>query len=180
MLKGLFDFSGALILVLVLSPFLVLVMLFIWLAERKSALFVQDRVGVNKRIFRIYKFRTMHDGEITPIGKVLRRTGIDELPQLLNILIGQMSFVGPRPLTVADLERLGWNDDFHSMRWEVRPGIVGLAQLTPVCHKKMSWFYDVVYIKKRTIWLDIKIVLIAGIIPLVGKQKVKNWIHGVR
>lgn len=180
MLKGLLDLLFAFILLLILSPFLIILVVFIWIVERKSAFFIQSRVGKNKVLFRIYKFRTMHNGEITVIGKVLRRTGIDELPQLLNILIGQMSFVGPRPLTMGDLERLGWNDDFHAQRWNVKPGIVGLAQLTPVCHKKMSWFYDQVYISKRTVLLDFKIVLIAAVIPLVGKQKVKNWIHGKR
>lgn len=152
----------------------------IWIDERNTAFFIQERVGENKVIFQIYKFRTMHAGQVTPIGKVLRRTGIDELPQLINILIGHMSFVGPRPLTQSDLDRLGWNDLFHSKRWHVKPGIVGLAQLTPVCHKKMSWFYDQLYLKKRTLMLDLKIVFIAAIIPLVGKQKVKNWIHGER
>ena len=180
MLKGLLDFLFALSLLLLLSPFLILVILLIWIAERKSSFFLQDRVGKNKRLFRIYKFRTMLDGQITPIGKVLRRTGIDELPQMVNILIGQMSFVGPRPLTQADLERLGWNDEFHKKRWSVKPGIVGLAQLAPVCHKKMSWFYDQLYLKKQTIGLYFKIVMAAASIPLVGKQKVKHWIHGKR
>lgn len=120
----------------------------------------------------------MSNGQITAIGKVLRKTGIDELPQLVNILFNQMSFVGPRPLTESDIRRLEWNDSFHEKRWSVKPGIVGLAQLAPVCHKKMSWFYDQLYLKNQSFWLDIKIIIGAALIPLVGKQTVKNWIHG--
>lgn len=122
----------------------------------------------------------MLNQKITPLGKVLRKTGIDELPQLVNILKGQMSFVGPRPLTAKDIKRLGWDSAYYNQRWSVRPGIVGLAQLTPVCHKKMSWFYDQLYIKSQSQWLDFKILVCATIIPIVGKQKVKNWIHGAR
>lgn len=93
-------------------------------------------MGAGKRDFTILKLRTMKNNEITFIGKIFRRTGLDELPQLWNILFGQMSFVGPRPLTKADAERLGWNDQFHAVRWKVKPGLTGLAQLSPVCHRK--------------------------------------------
>jgi lipopolysaccharide/colanic/teichoic acid biosynthesis glycosyltransferase len=164
----------------ILTPFLIMIVLIIWIVERKRAFFFQNRVGRNKKEFKIYKFRTMANDEITPIGKVLRRTGIDELPQLLNILKGEMSFVGPRPLTKSDILRLNWDADFFDKRWSVRPGIVGLAQLAPVCHKKMSWFYDQLYLKKQNLYLDFKILAAAAIIPVVGKQTVKNWIHGKR
>lgn len=153
-------------------------MLIILIAERKSAFFTQERLGKYKKPFTIYKFRTMTDQKITVIGKVLRKTGIDELPQLLNILIGQMSFVGPRPLTESDIIRLGWDRKYYEKRWSVNPGIVGLAQLTPVCHKKMSWFYDSLYLKNQSLFLDLKIIIAAALIPLVGKQRVKKWIHG--
>ena len=153
-------------------------MVVIWIAERKSAFFTQERLGKNKTPFTIYKFRTMTNQEITVVGRILRKTGIDELPQLLNILIGQMSFVGPRPLTESDIVRLGWDKVYYQKRWSVNPGIVGLAQLTPVCHKKMSWFYDQLYLKKQSLFLDLKIIIAAALIPIVGKQTVKKWIHG--
>ena len=107
MLKIVLDIGLAFIVLIVLSPILALVTLMILVAERKSPFFVQNRIGYNKDEFRINKFRTMHKQKITPIGKVLRKTGIDELPQLLNILKRQMSFVGPRPLTSEDIMRLG-------------------------------------------------------------------------
>ena len=119
----------------------------------------------------------MRNNKVTRFGKVMRRTGIDELPQLVNIIFMQMSFVGPRPLTQADIERLEWNDAYYHQRWSVKPGLVGLAQLSPVCSRKMSWFLDLFYIRNRTIFLDIKIISCASIIPLVGKKKVINWFH---
>lgn len=178
MLKIGFDICIALLVLVGLSPILLIVILIILIVERKAPFFFQDRIGLRRGAFKIYKFRTMLNNEITPLGKILRKTGIDELPQLVNIIKGQMSFVGPRPLTKNDIERLGWDRDYYDHRWSVRPGIVGLAQLTPVCHKKMSWFYDQLYIKTRSIWLDFKILTAAVLIPFVGKQTVKNWIHG--
>lgn len=180
MIKSIFDRVFAVLFLLILSPILLFIIVLIVVVEKETPFFVQNRVGKHKRLFNVYKMRTMKNEKITKIGKVLRQTGIDELPQLFNIVKGEMSFVGPRPLTPNDIERLEWNTAYYQIRWSVLPGIVGLAQLTPVCHKKMSWFYDQLYIKKQTIGLDVKILLIASIIPLVGKKNVKKWIHGAR
>ena len=180
MIKLILDIMGAFIALMVLSPFLIIVILSIWVVERKPAFFIQVRIGKNKEEFRIYKFRTMWEDKITGIGRILRKTGIDELPQLVNIVKGDMSFVGPRPLTFSDIKRLEWDTAYYNKRWGVGPGIVGLAQLAPVCHKKMSWFYDQLYLEKQSIALDIRIMIAAAVIPLVGKQTVKNWIHGKR
>ncbi|MFT5820314.1 MAG: lipopolysaccharide/colanic/teichoic acid biosynthesis glycosyltransferase [Crocinitomix sp.] len=177
-MKIVLDICFALLVLIALSPVLLIVILLILIVERKAPFFFQNRIGLKKTEFKIYKFRTMLNNKTTPLGRVLRKTGIDELPQLVNIIKGQMSFVGPRPLTQNDIQRLGWDNTYYNHRWSVRPGIAGLAQLTPVCHKKMSWFYDQLYIKSRTIWLDFKILAAAVLIPLLGKQTVKNWIHG--
>jgi len=177
-MKALLDIIGSFIALVVLFPVLFITALLILIAEQKTPFFPQERIGKNKRPFTIYKFRTMLGGKITPIGLVLRRTGIDELPQLINILCGQMSFIGPRPLTASDISRLGWDTPFYSKRWSLRPGIVGLAQLAPVCHKKMSWFYDRYYCENQSLLLDFRILVAALFVPFVGKQKVKNWIHG--
>lgn len=119
----------------------------------------------------------MKDGEVTFVGRVLRRTGIDELPQLINILKGDMSFIGPRPLTLADIERLEWDSAYYEKRWELRPGIVGLAQLSPICHKKMSWYLDKYYIQEQSMLLDMKILFSSILIPFVGKSQMKKWMH---
>jgi lipopolysaccharide/colanic/teichoic acid biosynthesis glycosyltransferase len=180
MIKTGLDRLFALIALLVLSPIFIIISLIIWLFEQKPAFFLQNRVGTNKNEFTIYKFRTMADGKITFIGNVLRKTGIDELPQLLNILKGDMAFVGPRPLTMQDIVRLEWNTPYYNERWSISPGIVGLAQLAPACNKKMSWFYDKLYLEKKSFGLDVKIILAASLIPFVGKSYVKKWIHGKR
>lgn len=180
MVKMILDTCLAAVLSVVLSPVFLLILLLLLLVERQSPFFFQSRIGVGKNEFKVYKFRTMIDQKITPLGKILRRTGTDELPQLFNILRAQMSFVGPRPLTASDIERLGWNSAYYASRWSVRPGIVGPAQLAPVCHKKMSWFCDRLYVRKHSTGLDFKLLLIAAAIPILGKQRVKRWIHGKR
>lgn len=180
MIRSGLDKFVAFIALLVLSPVFILIVVIIWVFEQKPAFFLQNRVGKDKNEFRIYKFRTMADGKITTLGNVLRKTGIDELPQILNILKGDMAFVGPRPLTMQDIVRLEWNSPFYSKRWSISPGIVGLAQLAPACNKKMSWFYDQLYLQKKSLVLDLKIILAATLIPFVGKTYVKKWIHGKR
>ena len=123
-------------------PVLLVIGLLIFILEQDQIYFSQNRLGQNKVTFTIYKLRTMKNGKITPFGKILRKTGIDEIPQLINIIKGDIYFIGPRPLTQFDIERLNWTSNFYSKRWRVKPGLTGLAQLSPMCHKKMSWFYD--------------------------------------
>lgn len=113
----------------------------------------------------------MKNNRITIVGKILRKTGIDELPQLINIMSTKMSFVGPRPLTQIDIERLGWGSDYYKIRWNCRPGITGFAQLSPICDKKMSWFLDKKYLECRSFLLDIKIMLSSLMVLFVGKKK---------
>ena len=175
--KSLADILLAFVAIVLLLPILMLVAVLILLFDFKSPFFVQERLGRGKKVFHIVKFRTMIDGAATPLGKVLRRTGLDELPQLVNILSGQMSFVGPRPLTVDDIERLGWNNEYYSERWNLKPGIVGLAQLSPICHKKMSWYLDRYYIQENNFILDLKIIAFSFLIPFVGKSQMKKWLH---
>ncbi len=162
---------------ILLIPVLVIVALIIILLERKSPLFIQSRLGRNKRIFKIYKFRTMLDGEITSIGKILRKTGIDEFPQLFNVLLGDMSLVGPRPLLESDIIRLGWTGDYYTKRWNVRPGITGLAQLGSQCHRKLTWVHDRYYVEHTSLCLDFKLFCLSAVVPLLGKSKVKKLIH---
>lgn len=176
-MKTLADFLLAVFALVILLPVMVVVGLLIFLFDFRSPFFIQNRVGKKGLNFKIVKFRTMLNAEVTFLGRILRKTGVDELPQLWNILKGQMSFVGPRPLTQGDIDRLGWDTSYHKQRWDVKPGIAGLAQLSPVCHKKMSWFLDRYYIDKRNFVLDMKILTSSMLIPFVGKGRMKKWMH---
>lgn len=177
MLKQLTDLILALTGVIIASPVLVLTPLIILVADRQNPFFLQDRLGQSGTVFRIVKLRTMRGGKVTRIGHILRKTGIDEIPQLFNILQLQMSLVGPRPLTLQDVERLGWNTSYHLSRWDLKPGLTGLAQLSPSCHRKMSWFLDCKYIQCQSFFLDLKILTASSLIPFLGKKKVISWFH---
>lgn len=155
---------------LILSPFLLAVVMAIALIDGRPILFAQQRLGLARSPFTIYKFRTMHNGLITRLGRLLRASGLDELPQLWNIVTGDMSFVGPRPLTGADVLRLGWSSAYYDARWSVRPGITGLAQLSPRCHRKITWMYDRHYAQQRALRLDLLILLRSALIPIIGKH----------
>src|SRR5690606_3786058 len=110
----------------------------------------------------------------------LRQTGLDELPQLINMLRGEMSLIGPRPLTPEDVERLGWDGDSHAVRWSVKPGIIGLAQLYAGAGKRLSWFLDVTYVHDRRLALDVGIFAATALIGVVGKRRVRRWLHAHR
>ena len=128
-LKRCFDLAGAAAGLLVFAPVMVLVAVAILLDDGRPVLFRQVRVGYRRRPFQILKFRSMRDGRITRVGRVLRATGLDEIAQFINILRGDMSAVGPRPLTLTDVVRLGWDRPDTDFRWKARPGLTGLAQI---------------------------------------------------
>ncbi|MBN2777813.1 MAG: sugar transferase [Bacteroidales bacterium] len=161
----------AAIILIILSPLLLGVVLVLKLFGKGPVIFKQNRLGINKDEFTILKFRTMTDGKISQFGSVLRKTGIDELPQLFNILKGEMAFVGPRPLTQDDIYRLDWNDIKYKARWSVKPGITGAAQLLKICDKNLSMKRDLSYVEKKCLWLDLKIILQSILIPIIGKKQ---------
>jgi exopolysaccharide biosynthesis polyprenyl glycosylphosphotransferase len=183
-LKRCLDVAVAFTGLLLLSPFLVLTALLVALTSSGPVLFVQRRIGLHKREFAVYKFRTMvvnaearlrevehlnevsgpvfkinNDPRITPLGKFLRKTSIDELPQLINVLKGDMSLVGPRPLPVRDYE--GFSEDWQRRRFSVRPGITCLWQVSgrsSIAFDK--WMeLDLQYIDKWSLWLDLRILV---------------------
>jgi len=140
-------------------------------------LFTQTRVGRHKRPFRIYKFRSMREARVTRVGRRLRSTGLDELPQLVNVLLGDMSVIGPRPLTNADVLRLKWDDDKHALRWSVRPGIIGLAQLYAGRGARLSWFLDCRYVNARRLGMDVGIIVLSAAMTLAGKRRIRHWLR---
>ena len=169
MLKSLFDKTLALFLIILFSPIYIVVSLLIFLKMGSPILFRQKRPGYKEKIFGIYKFRTMtndtdKNGNLLPddkrlvgIGKFIRSTSLDELPQLFNVLKGEMSFVGPRPLLV---EYLPLYNQKQKRRHDVKPGITGWAQVNG--RNAISWEqkfdYDVWYVDNQSFWLDIKIL----------------------
>jgi lipopolysaccharide/colanic/teichoic acid biosynthesis glycosyltransferase len=116
----------------------------------------------------------MKNGKVFFFGKILRKTGIDELPQLFNIIKGEMNFIGPRPLTNNDIERLSWNTKYHESRWSTKPGLTGLAQLSPICNKKMSFYLDKYYAENKSIILNFKIFYVSFLTLFIGKNKAKT------
>lgn len=168
--KRVIDFCLSLLALIFLSPLLLFVALLVRVKLGSPVLFKQERPGKNEKIFTLYKFRTMtdardEDGNFlldskrkTKLGNLMRKTSIDELPELVNILKGDMSIVGPRPLVV---EYLPYYTNEERRRHEVRPGLTGLAQVSG--RSFLSWEdrfkLDIEYVDSCSILLDIKIVL---------------------
>jgi len=144
--------------------------------EGHSVLFKQERIGKHKKAFQILKFQTLIDEVPTRTGKLLRKTGLDEIPQFINVLKGDMSIVGPRALTLYDIERLKWNDDFHKTRWDIKPGITGYAQIYGGQHRKTSWFWDKYYIVHSNLLIDFGIVCISFLMNFFGKTRIRQLI----
>ena len=170
MLKRILDIVGAGVGLIVLSPLFVIITLLVRRRMGPPAIFTQQRAGLNGRPFTLYKFRSMtnardENGELlpdeerlTPFGQFLRRTSIDELPQLWNVLKGDMSIVGPRPLL---LQYVPLYNERQRLRLNVKPGITGHAQING--RNAISWpekfELDAWYVEHRSFWLDIKIIL---------------------
>lgn len=160
----------SIIILLASSPILLLISLFIYIESRTGVIFKQVRIGLHKKEFVIYKFKTMENNKVTFIGKFLRKLGLDEIPQLINVIYGQMNFIGPRPLTKFDIDRLGWDEDKFSKRWEVKPGITGVSQLSKVCDASITMQNDLYYVVNRSFVFDLKIIVKTLLIPIIGKH----------
>jgi exopolysaccharide biosynthesis polyprenyl glycosylphosphotransferase len=184
--KRVMDVSLSLLAILALAPFLAAIAVFVKITSRGPIFFVQERMGLNRRIFHLYKFRTMDPaatrvepspGEgatgdagtgaprVTGIGRFLRETSMDELPQLMNVLKGDMSLVGPRPLPVYECAR--FDQDRHRRRFSVRPGMTCLRHVNgqrPLPFERRLEL-DLKYIEQWSLWLDLK--LLARTIPAV-------------
>ena len=175
--KRLFDLGGAAAGLLACSPVMAVVAAAIVLEDGGPVLFRQERLGWHRRAFTVLKFRSMRDGRITRVGRILRATGLDELPQFINVLRGEMSAVGPRPLTEADVIRLGWTAPQHDFRWQVLPGLTGLAQVTEASSGRLSLGLDRRYVSRQTFWLDVRLVAISFAINALGKSRVRRLVR---
>lgn len=112
----------------------------------------------------------------TKTGYILRKTGLDELPQFINVLKGDMSIVGPRALTQYDIERLNWDDEHHHIRWDSKPGITGFAQIYGGQHRKTSWFWDKYYINHNNVMIDFAVIVISFMMNVFGKTRVRKMV----
>lgn len=176
-IKRLIDLFGSLIGSIIISPILIIIALLIKLTSKGPVFFKQERLGKDGKTFKILKFRTMvinaenigdglsvkseNDNRITKIGKLLRATSLDELPQLFNVILGQMSLVGPRPpVTYFPYDGYSNYPEWAKKRFTMRPGVTGLTQVT--VRNSVSWDerikVDNEYIDSFNIWFDIKLL----------------------
>lgn len=162
--------------ILVFAPLLILIAVCIYLEDRGDIFFLQERIGFREIPFLVYKFRTMRDGEVTRVGAILRRTGLDELTQLFNILAGDMNIVGPRPLTKYDIDRLGWGQYKYIKRFSVKPGLTGLAQIYGGRGARISKCFEFSYLQLQSFWMDLRIILITFIVNIFGKTRVRKFL----
>ena len=177
-LKRIIDLIGSIVGLILLSPLFLIIALLIKLTSEGPVFFTQDRLGRDGKTFKIIKFRTMivnaekigdgltikneNDNRITGIGKILRKTSLDEIPQLINVLKGEMSLVGPRP-PVVYFPYEGYKNypDWAKERFKMKPGMTGLSQVT--VRNSVTWDerikIDVKYIENFSLWLDMKILV---------------------
>lgn len=177
-IKVCFDCIVCIVMGIILLPFMIVISIAICLDSKGNPFFLQERIGKKGKVFKIIKFRTMvcnsenkgdglfikeeSDSRITKVGKFLRRTSLDEIPQIFNILKGDMSIVGPRPpVTYHPYEGYEGYSDFAKQRFDMRPGITGLAQIKK--RNSATWderiVIDVEYVQNFSLWLDMKIMI---------------------
>jgi undecaprenyl phosphate N,N'-diacetylbacillosamine 1-phosphate transferase len=159
------------------APLVAVIAVAIWLEDGGSPFFTQTRVGRGRATFRILKFRTMRVGSVTRVGRWLRRTGLDELPQFVNVCRGDMSIVGPRPLTLEDITRLDWSSEDHDWRFVMKPGITGVAQLAGGRSAQHSARLDRLYLRRQSAALDLHMIALSFVTNIVGKTAVRAWIR---
>ena len=196
-LKRPFDIALSSVGMVLSFPFWILFALMIWIEDRGPIFYRQERIGKDGKIFIALKFRSMikdaereqgpvqakeNDKRVTKVGKLLRATAMDELPQLTNIFKGDMSFVGPRALRPAEMDNhandtIALNDlPGFSKRHSIRPGLTGLTQVYlpkdfPI---KKKFRYDLLYIKNRSFWLDIKLIVLSFWITFKAKWESRD------
>jgi lipopolysaccharide/colanic/teichoic acid biosynthesis glycosyltransferase len=182
LLKRALDMAASFLLIVLLSPVLIAIAAAIRLSDKGPVLFRQERAGKNGRPFTFYKFRTMRcnvdpfgqspksgeDPRLIKIGKFLREYSLDELPQLFNVLKGDMSIVGPRPLYISQIDAMS---EYHKKRLLVRPGLTGISQVyaRSSLTEQRTLDMEVEYAEKQNFWLDIKIFFLTFAVVFAKK-----------
>ena len=191
--KRLFDVGLAAVGLLLSWPLWLLIAACIKLEDRGRVFFVDNRLGARGRLFRLWKFRTMRaheksgtarrqttagDPRVTRVGHILRATALDELPQLWNILKGDMSFVGPRALLPREIEASGAGMALsaetiagYEQRQAVRPGLTGIAQVYAPRNltRRQKFRYDRLYVRRMSLWLDLRLILLSFLVTFLGR-----------
>src|SRR5262245_55320459 len=175
-----FDVVGALAGLMVFSPMMALIAVAVLLDDGPPVFFRQPRLGYRRELFEILKFRSMRDGQVTRVGRLLRATGLDEIAQFVNILRGDMSAVGPRPLTPEDVSRLGWDGRDCDFRWNARPGLTGLAQLMGAQAAAETLEFDRAYLARWSIATDITCIALSFAVNVFGKARVRAILRSNR
>ena len=177
MSKRLFDLALVLATAPVWAPVIGVLALAVWLDDGRPLFFRQERAGREREVFRIWKLRTMscepdaRQRRPTRLGAWLRQRGLDELPQVLNVFMGELSLVGPRPLALADAARLIAEHPPFAQRFGVRPGVTGLAQVSQARGAALTAKLDLEYARRRTASLDLSVLFRTVWINVVGKAR---------
>lgn len=184
-IKRIFDIVVSLIILIIFLPIWIIVAISIKVTSKGPIFFLQERPGFQKGVFKVYKFRTMRpgsekmikgqevmkdDNRVTSIGRFLRRSKIDEIPQILNVVKGEMSLVGPRPERIDSLK--DYTDEI-SKRLNMLPGLTGLAQVSGNTHLALNERYrlDVYYVENFNLWLDLRILMRTVGVVIFGEEK---------
>ncbi|AZJ35042.1 sugar transferase [Tenacibaculum singaporense] len=185
--KRIFDLLFGLGSVVLLSPLFIIIIIAIYFSSKGSAFYTQDRIGLNGGLFKLYKFRSMYvnrnfsvdkqvykdDVNVTKVGRFIRRYKIDELAQLINVIKGDMSIVGPRPVLPNIKE---YFDDNAEYRLKVRPGLTGLSQVNGNIHLpwKDRWVFDRKYVENVSLINDLKIIFKTFAVVILGEERFKK------
>ena len=172
-----FDVAGACAGLVAFAPVMAIVAIAVLIDDGRPLFFRQQRIGYRRRPFSILKIRTMREGRTTRVGRVLRATGLDEVPQLVNVLSGEMSAVGPRPLTESDVARLGWTGEAFDFRWEAKPGLTGLAQIVGPTLPTEALELDRTYAGSWNPLLDCRLIALSFAVNVFGKVRVQQFVR---
>lgn len=183
LVKRLFDILFSTLVLVMVMPVLLLGIVLVYTTSKGPIFFFQERLGLNEKVFKVFKLRTMthkirkthvqvYEGnpEVTRVGYYLRKYKVDELPQFINVLIGDMSVVGPRPC-LPNIQHL--YDENTKIRFKVKPGITSLTGVKGSIYLTwpQKWYYDKVYVEKQSLWFDIKIILKTIFVVLMGEKR---------